>query len=447
MGDVSKVDQRGFVNPPRPAGPPGEPAFLDGAAAAAHLGVKRETLYAYASRGLVRSEPIGREGGDPSTPRHGRERRYRKDDLDRLKARHDARSGHGAVAAGALRWGEPVLESALTAIDAGGPRYRGQAAVELAESSSFEAVAELLWSGVLPAEPPAWRADGIGVRAGSLGALLPPGSHPLATLALAVPALGAVDPHRFGAEAEPEKVRARALVLRLAALLGFAADRGRARAAVASGSVARAVLVGHGGRVDPAAERAVNRALVLLADHELNASAFAVRITASAGADLYACFSAGLAAASGPLHGGSCDRVEALVADAGSAAGARAVVRALVRRGQDVPGFGHVLYPEGDPRAPPLLRAALELAPRAGSLRTLQALIDAMGELGGAPPTVDFGLVAIALALELPPGAAVSLFAIGRAAGWVAHVLEQRAAGFILRPRARYVGVAPVQRA
>ncbi len=429
MGDVTKVDQRGFVNPPRE--PPSQPAFLDGAAAAALLGVKRETLYAYASRGLVRSEPTGQ----------GRERRYRRDDLERLKARHDARSGHGAVAAGALRWGEPVLESALTAIDAGGPRYRGLPAVELAESASFEAVAELLWSGALPAERPAWRAVGIGVRAGPLRALLPPGSHPLATLALAVPALGAADPDRFGAAAEAEMARARVLVLRLASLLGFAADPGHARAAVASGSVARAVLAGLGARPDPAAERAVDRALILLADHELNASAFAVRITASARADLYACFSAGLAAASGPLHGGSCDRVEALVADAGSPAGARAVVRALVRRGEAVPGFGHVLYPEGDPRAPPLLRAAVELAPRAGPLRTLLALIDAMAEQGGAPPTVDFGLVAVALALGLPPGAAVSLFAVGRAAGWVAHVLEQREAGFILRPRARYVGV------
>lgn len=280
------------------------------------------------------------------------------------------------------------------------------------------------------------------MRAAPLGALLPPAAHPLTTLALAVPALGSVDAARFGAGAEDEKVRARALVLRMAALLGFASDRGRARAAVASGSVARAVLLGLGGRADVAAERAVNRALVLLANHELNASAFAVRITASAGADLYACFSAGLAAASGPLHGGSCDRVEALVADAGSAAGARAVVRALVRRGEAVPGFGHVLYPEGNPRAPPLLRAALALHPTPPApLRTLLALIDAMAEAGGAALTVDVGLVAIALALGLPPGSAVSLFAVGRAAGWVAHVLEQREAGFVLRPRARYVGV------
>ncbi|MDC0676049.1 helix-turn-helix domain-containing protein, partial [Nannocystis radixulma] len=125
--------------------------FVSGKEAAALLGVKRETLYAYASRGLVRSEPGGA----------GRERRYSRDDLERLKARRDARSGHGPVAAGALRWGEPVLESALTAIEAAGPRYRGRPAVELAEATSFEAVAELLWSGVLPEQAPRWSVAGL----------------------------------------------------------------------------------------------------------------------------------------------------------------------------------------------------------------------------------------------------------------------------------------------
>src|SRR5262245_45293250 len=130
------MDQRGFDNP-RSRAASAAPAFLDGRAAAAFLGVKRETLYAYASRGLVRSEPAPR----------GRARRYAREDLLRLKARRDARAGHGAVAAGALRWGEPVLSSALTALDdALGPIYRGVPAVELAEEASFEAVAELLWA-------------------------------------------------------------------------------------------------------------------------------------------------------------------------------------------------------------------------------------------------------------------------------------------------------------
>ena len=436
---MAKVDQRGFVNQPssRPGGasePESAPAWLSGGDAAAFLGVKRETLYAYASRGLVRSEPSGT----------GRDRRYRRDDLERLRARHDARAGHGPVAAGALRWGEPVLESALTAIEAGSPRYRGFSSVALAERQPFEAVAELLWSGALPdaGAAPAWRADGLGLRAAPLTALLPAASHPITTLSLVVPALAAVDPGRFDASVEPERRRARALILRLSAMLGFAAGGAlRARAAVARGSVAQAFLVGLGARCTPRAEHAVNRALVLSADHELNPSSFTVRVAASAGTDLYACMSAGLATLSGPRHGGSCDRVEALVAEVGSKERAQAVITERARRGESVPGFGHTLYPDGDPRAAPLIRAAEELAPRSPGLRTMMAIVEAMAGRGREPPTIDVGLVALALALGLPPGSATGLFAIGRTAGWVAHAFEQREAGFVLRPRARYVGL------
>jgi citrate synthase len=227
----------------------------------------------------------------------------------------------------------------------------------------------------------------------------------------------------------------------MAALLGFTRDPRRARAALRAGSVARAALVSLGVRPSRAAERAIDQALVMLADHELNASTFAVRIAAGAKADLYACVSAGLATASGPRHGGSCDRVEALLAEAATPAGARAIVRARVRRGQAIPGFGHTLYPEGDPRCPPLLRTAAALAPDLLARATLDALMDEVHVQGGDAPTVDCGLVAVCLAAGLPPGSAAALFAVGRAAGWVAHVLEQREAGFMLRPRARYVGV------
>src|SRR5262245_24619173 len=130
---MSNVDQSGFNNQ--------RSTYLTGPEAAKLLGVKRETLYAYVSRGLLRGAPS----------EHGRARLYLRSDIERLKARHDARAGHGAVAAGALRWGEPVLESALTAIGPRGPAYRGQEAVALALADvSFDAVAELLWTGKLP---------------------------------------------------------------------------------------------------------------------------------------------------------------------------------------------------------------------------------------------------------------------------------------------------------
>jgi citrate synthase len=116
------------------------------------------------------------------------------------------------------------------------------------------------------------------------------------------------------------------------------------------------------------------------------------------------------------------------------------VIRERLARGEPVPGFGHPLYPAGDPRARLLLDEAHAYAPRHRGLATIVALARAMDDAGREPPTVDFGLVGAALALDLPPGSAGALFAVGRSAGWIAHALEQRAQGFMLRPRARYVG-------
>ena len=404
--------------------------YLSGREAAALLGVKRETLYAYASRGLVRSEPGSA----------GRGRRYSREDLERLRVRRDARSGHGPVAAGALRWGEPVLESALTAIEPAGPRYRGRPSAELAASASLEAVAELLWSGVLPPSPPRWPAVGVGLRVASLTALLPADSPPLVTLALAVAALGAADPDRFNQAPGPELARARALILRMAALAGAGIDAAQVRLAQAEDEVAGALLISLGAPATPRARQLMRSALVLCADHELNASAFAARVTASAGADLYACVSAGLATLSGPRHGGVVDRVEALLNEVARPEHARAVVHERSRRGEEIPGFGHPLYPAGDPRGALLLAAAAEHAPRSPRLRLLQAVVAAMREAGREPPTLDIGLAATGVALGLPPRSSVAMFAVGRAAGWLAHAFEQRAAGFLLRPRARYVG-------
>ncbi len=216
---------------------------------------------------------------------------------------------------------------------------------------------------------------------------------------------------------------------------------GAVRGALAETSVARAVLAAFGVKATAAvAERAVDRALVLCADHELNPSTFGVRVAASAGADLYACLTAGLAVLSGPEHGGVCDRVEALVEEASRAGRAGDFVARRAQRGDPIPGFGHPLYREGDPRTGPLLEVAGEVAPHGERLATVRAIAKAMAAAGHEPPTLDMGLVAVAAALGLPAGGAAALFAIGRCAGWIAHAVEQRAAGYIVRPRARYTG-------
>ena len=163
-------------------------------------------------------------------------------------------------------------------------------------------------------------------------------------------------------------------------------------------------------------------------------------MVASAGADLYSCVSAGLSAMAGPRHGRMCDRVEALVEECGRPQRARTVIRDRARRGEHIPGFGHVLYPAGDPRPGPLLQSALRLSPRNAKLSTLRAIADVMQERGHPGPTLDIGLTAVSFALGLGPGAAAGLFALGRTAGWVAHALEQRQRPELLRPRARFIG-------
>lgn len=395
--------------------------------AAAYLGIKRETLYAYASRGLVKGLPGAR----------GRGRRYRREDLEPLRLRS------AGPAASALRYGEPVLETRITRMTAAGPEYRGHLATALVEEgASFEAVAELLWTGHRPATPPRWPAEGSPLQARDLvrlQPLLPAGSGPLAALALVLPVWAAADPLRFDVAPAAVMARARALIPRLAASVALVLDARRLPAALDTGDPVRALARALGLAETKKALDLLRATLVLSADHELNASTFAARVAASTGADLHACLSAAVAAFSGPRHGGASEQVEWLVREAGEPAHAAATVGARLRRGERLPGFGHPLYPAGDPRAAPLIERATALAPRSPRLRTVVAVAEAVHATGRPRANVDVAIAAVSAALDLPIGLGPALFAIGRTAGWVANVLEQQASEAVLRPRARFV--------
>jgi citrate synthase len=403
------VDQRRFDNQ----------HWLDAEAAARRLGVKRRTLYAYVSRGLLRSV-----AGDA-----GRLRCYAAADVERLKARAEARSGHQAVAAGALRWGEPVLDTTVSSIDRRGPVYRGIPALELIPRG-FEATAELLWAS--PAAP--WTRPRVAWA--GIARLVPRDAAPGAALALTVAAMGLADGDRDAAGTSEMRGVIAALAASCARPLGHAAaSRALARPTLAG------VLASALGARGVAAEAAIDQALVLLADHELNASTFTARVAASTGTDLYAVLGAALAAHAGPRHGGHSAHVEALIDEALRHPGAELeLLRARRRRGEEVHGFGHFLYPDGDPRCPPLMATAARLAAHRPRVRAALALAEAARRARLPPPSTDFGLVATASALGLPRGSAALLFAIGRSAGWIAHALEQQQSGVLLRPRARYVG-------
>lgn len=396
--------------------------FVSTDEAARTLGVKRETLYAYVSRGLIRSVGGSRAMGHM----------YLREDLERLVQRRRARSGHGPVAATALRWGEPVLESAITAIDPRGPRYRGYVAVDLAaRGRSFEDIAELLWTGRLPEQPIGWVADRGLSRASAVRKAL----HARRPIARLLAPLAGAAAHEIAAPAphEVELARARALLAATACHVGSRLVPPRA-------TVAETVASALGVARTPRVTAALDEALVLLADHELNASSFAGRVASAAGAGLATSLVAALMTATGFRHGGASDEVAQLLDDVGRPDRVRSVLGPRMRGGESVPGFHHTLYPKGDPRFVPIFARAKKLAPRSRHVKLAEAVVRYVARTRGERPTVDLALVVLMRVLGAAPGTPAMMFALGRTAGWVAHVLEQREQGYLLRPRARYVG-------
>ena len=192
----------------------------------------------------------------------------------------------------------------------------------------------------------------------------------------------------------------------------------------------------------PADKRApdlIRRALVLLADHELNASAFTVRCAASTGLNLYDAVIAGLVALKGPRHGGAGVLAAQLVKSLADGEVAR-LVRERVALGERFAGFGHGVYKNGDPRAQMLLDALARAgAPEKLTRETPDAIAEATGEL----VNIDYALAVLVHMLGLPPGHELVLFAMARTVGWIAHASEQLRQGGLIRPRARYTGPAP----
>ena len=380
-------------------------SWIDGAASAARMGVKPQTLYAYVSRGRIEARP------DPSDPRKSL---YRVEDIDRLAARKARGRRAAVVAQDAMAWGEPILASAITDISGGRLWFRGVDATVLAKTLTLEEVAVRLWNcddpDALAREPkPRVRMRGT-AQARAFAALA---------------ARAGMDPPALGRAPQALWREGASLMIDLAGALGDGVVDGPAH-----------LILSQAWNLDAAKADLVRRALVLMADHELNASTFAARVAASTGASLAAATLAGLSALSGPRHGGASAGVAALMEDA-ARQGAEAAVRAVIARGDQPPGFGHRFYPDGDPRAEALLEA-LRPDPE------LIALKQAGEQVTGRRANIDLALAAMTHALSLPAEAPFAIFALGRSVGWIAHALEQLESGTLIRPRARYIGLAPV---
>lgn len=339
-------------------------SLLTAEQAAEALGISKATLYAYVSRGLLESV----EASD-------RTKRYRWDDVERLRLR---KQRPREAAEQALYWGLPSIHSKVSQIHDGKLLYRGRDAVELATAEPLEESIGWLWTGQTGYQP------GTSPRAKTWNTpFLPTALTWLAEQIEADPA---------GWDLSPAGVR---------------------RTGWRIFSTFYKQVAG--------CHPLLHSALVLCADHELNASTFATRVAASTGASLYAAVSAGLATLSGPKHGGACAAVEAMFGEAESCGPAQALTRRL-RRGDPISGFGHRLYPDGDPRARALLQ----------NLGGQNDWIEAGEQILGAYPSIDLALVA----LGLEEGKAFQIFATGRCLGWVAHALEQYEDGRMIRPRA-----------
>jgi citrate synthase len=395
--------------------------YLSSSEAVERLGISKSTLYAYVSRGLIRSEPV------PDSPR---QRRYRADDVERLVQRQRMRSDPETATASTLDWGAPVLETSISLIVDEHLYFRGHDATTLARERSFEDVVRLLWCGVLNAELPEIDPSSVATRRDLVqrAEQFFPVVDPLRRMQSLLPLLEQAEPSAYDTRPEAT-MRAGAAILQFfsAVILGVEGHSGFAR-----------TLQAHWAPGRPELERLLDAALVLCADHELNLSTFTVRCVASAGAPLHSAVTAGIAAIRGGKHGGATLQAEALVGEIEFPAQAMPVLRSRLERGESLPGFGHRLYPNGDPRARALLDLMRELLPSSATTELATAITDAARQLNGAHANVDLALVLLCRELERGDGAAMTLMTLGRTAGWVAHAMEEYERNQLIRPRARY---------
>lgn len=415
--------------------------YIGAAEAARLLGVQRPTLYAYVSRGLI----------ERRTAVDGRTSLYAVDDLERLAGR--GRRPRQTTPPPSL---DVQIVSSITLLGDGPPRYRGYDAAELARSASFEQVAELLWSGVL-GEHRDWSApppgDVAAVRA-AVAATCPGGpERAIATAAQMLSTCRSDDtPPAFGRRLLallPDIVRVDASSPQVDAGQS-SGDRGHSP--VGSRRPARAIRAAADGgtQVDgrlatrlaaawapaagPALSSVLKRALILLADHELTTSTMAVRLAASVRAGIGDALAAGLAVLRGPLHGSASAAVHRTL-EACERDGVTATLHASIDRNTTVPGFGHKIYAQRDPRLDALEEAVAMLPDDAGRLEVVERFVAAASQRVTLAPNVDLGLGALTFVAGLPPAAPI--FAVARIPGLIAHYLEELEA-----PPLRYRAIA-----
>jgi citrate synthase len=344
-----------------------------------------------------------------------------------------------------------LIRSEVCHLDAerGRLTYRGYDVVELAVRSTYEETAFLLVAGHLPTNAELREVRRELAARGKLSTderrwlgKAPGAADELAVLRTAVSGLGLV-PVPGGAVAGIPP----AALLLLGKVPAFTAERLRLRGSGVKArgrvSTAAALLTALRGDAPAELERALDAALVLRADNELNPGTFAVRVAASTGADLVSAVTAGFGALAGPKHSAHTLNVLALLESIGEPGRAPDAVKALLGAGKKPAGFGHPVYRGEDPRTPTARRLAEEACRAAGRpewFALAQAVEEAVAAQSDARANVDYYLTSIYVACGFPAAAFAPLFAVARTPGWIAHALEQARDPELIRPRATYVG-------
>jgi citrate synthase len=337
--------------------------------------------------------------------------------------------------------------------------YGGYGIEDLAEHATFEEVCHLLWYGALPD-----RKQLAGLRARLLeGLAVDPAvldvvrrvaarSHPMASLRTAVSALSATDPDAedMSPEANDRKaVRLTAQVITLTAAIERIRSGREPVAPRTDLSLAANLLYMMQDSVpDELAERIIDAALILHAEHGMNASTFSARVTASTLADMHSAVTSAIGTLKGPLHGGANEQVMKMLLEIDRPEAAAQWVRGALDAGRKIMGFGHRVYRTVDPRAPILKRLAEQLLTRGGDTRWLEiseeiqtTMSEEMERRGKRIyPNVDFFSASVYYTLGIPLDLFTNLFACARMAGWTAHVNEQLRDNRLIRPKATYTG-------
>ena len=352
--------------------------------------------------------------------------------------------------------GVVVLESKICFVDGleGRLLYEGYNIHDLAEHATFEEVAYLLWHGDLPTRD---QLDRLNLDLAAARALpepvmelmkaFPTDALPMDVLRTAVSALGVYDPEGRDNSAEANVRKSVRLTAQMGTVVAAAERLRTGKPPVPPdrdlSHAANFLYMLWGKKADADSVRALDIALVLHADHELNASTFAARVTAATLADMHSAITSAIGTLKGPLHGGANENVMRLLLNVGRPANAVPTVEAMLAAKQKVPGFGHRVYKTEDPRATHLRKMSEVLTRRHGMpqyYEMSQAIEQYMLKEKRIYANVDFYSATVYYALGIPIDLFTPVFAVSRISGWSAHVLEQYADNRLIRPRAEYVG-------